>query len=98
MQAVLTSRTISTALQLIRRLDTGDVIGVEELTRFDGQPIQSPEARFVEAASVECGPELEFLAMEMALDAAACLPSHLSGFPSVTSQTHAAELRRLICL
>ena len=77
MQAVLTSRTISTAFQPIRRLDTGDVIGVEALTRFDGQPSQSPEAWFAEAASVGCGPELEFLAMEMALDAAARLPSDL---------------------
>jgi PAS domain S-box-containing protein len=76
-QAVLTSRAISTALQPIRRLDTGDVIGVEALTRFDGQPIQSPEAWFAEAASVGFGPELELLAMEMALDAAARLPNHL---------------------
>jgi EAL domain-containing protein (putative c-di-GMP-specific phosphodiesterase class I) len=76
-QALLTSRTLSTAFQPIRCLDTGDVIGVEALTRFSNQPIQSPEVWFDDAASVGYGPELEFLAMETALDAAARLPAHL---------------------
>ncbi|VXC48814.1 hypothetical protein ARTHRO9AX_80063 [Arthrobacter sp. 9AX] len=76
-RALLTGRTILTAFQPIRRLDTGSVIGVEALTRFAGQLSQSPEAWFADAASVGCGAELEFLAMEMALDAAARLPTHL---------------------
>jgi PAS domain S-box-containing protein len=76
-EALLTNRTMLTAFQPIRRLDTGDVIGVEALTRFTGPPIQSPEAWFADAASVGRGPELEFLAMETALEAAARLPTHL---------------------
>jgi PAS domain S-box-containing protein len=76
-KALLGNRAILTAFQPIRRLDTGDVIGVEALTRFTGPPVQSPEAWFADAASVGYGPDLEFLAMEAALDAAARLPTHL---------------------
>jgi PAS domain S-box-containing protein len=76
-EVVLTDRTILTAFQPIRCLETGAVIGAEALTRFVGPPTQSPEAWFGEAASVGRGPDLEFLAMETALQAAAQLPTHL---------------------
>lgn len=76
-EAMLSKPTIMTAFQPIRRLDTGEVIGVEALARFPGPPVQSPEAWFADAASVGCGPELELLAIETALDAATWLPTDL---------------------
>jgi PAS domain S-box-containing protein len=76
-QCVLTDRALVTAFQPIRCLGTGAVIGAEALTRFIGPPVRSPETWFADAASIGCGPDLEFLAMETALLAAARLPAHL---------------------
>ena len=78
-EAMLSSRTLLTAFQPIRALDTGAAIGAEALTRFlsaEGHGI-SPEAWFVEAASVGLGGDLEMLALRSALSAAASLPPHL---------------------
>ncbi|WP_170850674.1 EAL domain-containing protein [Arthrobacter sp. OV608] len=77
--AMLTSRTLLTAFQPIRALDTGRVIGAEALTRFLSaeDPGISPEAWFVEAASVGLGVDLEIVALQSALSAAASLPEDL---------------------
>ncbi|MDQ0800102.1 PAS domain S-box-containing protein [Arthrobacter sp. SLBN-112] len=78
-EAMLISRTLLTAFQPIRALNNGNVIGAEALTRFlsaDDRGI-SPEAWFVGAASVGLGVELEMLALEAALSAAASLPEDL---------------------
>ena len=78
-EAMLTSRTLLTAFQPIRALDTGTVIGAEALTRFlstdDGR--MSPDAWFAGAAAVGLGEDLELLALEAALSAAAQLPEYL---------------------
>lgn len=78
-EAMLTSRTLLTAFQPIRALDTGTVIGAEALTRFlstsDGG--MSPDLWFAGAASVGLGEDLELLALEAALSAAAHLPEDL---------------------
>jgi PAS domain S-box-containing protein len=76
-KGVLTDRTLVTAFQPIRCLGTGAVIGAEALTRFITSPVRSPETWFADAASIGHGPDLEFLAMETALLAAAKLPAHL---------------------
>lgn len=69
-EAVLASRTLLTAFQPIRSLDTGAMIGAEALTRFLSAPGISPEVQFAEAASVGLSLELEILALETALTAA----------------------------
>lgn len=76
-EGVLTDRTLMTAFQPIRCLGTGAVIGAEALTRFVTSPVRSPETWFADAASIGRGPDLEFLAMETALLAAAKLPAEL---------------------
>jgi PAS domain S-box-containing protein len=76
-EGVLTDRTVMTSFQPIRCLGTGAVIGAEALTRFNASPVGSPETWFADAAFIGRGPDLEFLALETALLAAAKLPAHL---------------------
>lgn len=77
-EAVLAGRSLLTAFQPIRSLETDAIIGAEGLTRFvDPQGI-SPEAWFLEAAAVGLDIELEILALETALASAARLPPTLS--------------------
>ncbi len=71
------TRTLITAFQPICHLGTGEIIGAEALTRFVSSPLRSPDQWFVEADSIGRGPELEFLALETAMLAAADLPAHL---------------------
>lgn len=71
------TRTLITAFQPIRHLGTGEIIGAEALTRFVSSPVRSPEQWFVEADSIGRGRDLEFLAVETALLAAADLPAHI---------------------
>ncbi|MHA7170154.1 sensor domain-containing phosphodiesterase [Arthrobacter bambusae] len=75
-QALLNDGSLITAFQPIRCLETGNVVGVESLTRFSGQEL-SPEVRFMEAASVGLDIELEILALRTALTTAAGLPPEL---------------------
>ncbi|XAS68998.1 EAL domain-containing protein [Micrococcaceae bacterium Sec5.7] len=76
-EAMLAGRTLLTAFQPVRSLETGAIVGAEALTRFLSSPGISPEAWFVEAESVGLGVDLEILAVQTALAAAAWLPSHL---------------------
>lgn len=78
-EAMLSSRTLLTAFQPIRALDSGAVIGAEALTRFlsADDPGMSPQAWFVEAASVGLGVDLEIIALQSALSAAVSLPEDL---------------------
>jgi EAL domain-containing protein (putative c-di-GMP-specific phosphodiesterase class I) len=76
-EAMLADRTLLTAFQPIRALDTGAVIGAEALTRFLSSSGISPEAWFTEADSVGLGVDLELLALRTALTAATSLPSSI---------------------
>jgi PAS domain S-box-containing protein len=71
------ARTLMTAFQPIRDLGTGEIVGVEALTRFVSTPLRSPDQWFAEADSIGRGPDLEFLALETALRAALELPPHV---------------------
>jgi EAL domain-containing protein (putative c-di-GMP-specific phosphodiesterase class I) len=71
------TRTLITAFQPIRVLGTGEIIGAEALTRFVSSPFRPPDRWFDEADSIGRGLDLEFLALETALLAAAELPDHL---------------------
>lgn len=76
-ECILSGGTVTTAFQPIRDLGTGAVIGAEALTRFTTFPGRSVGTWFANATSIGRGPDLEFLAMETALAAAAKLPPHL---------------------
>jgi PAS domain S-box-containing protein len=92
-EAMLADRTLLTAFQPIRSLETGSVIGAEALTRFLSSPGISPEVWFVEAASVGLDVELEILALRTALAAAEGLPPHL--YVAVNLSPRACLDRRL---
>lgn len=66
----ITANRLVTAFQPIRCLSSGRVIGVEALSRFPASEGTSPEAWFVQAASVGLGVDLELLALRKALNAA----------------------------
>ncbi|SDL04690.1 EAL domain, c-di-GMP-specific phosphodiesterase class I (or its enzymatically inactive variant) [Arthrobacter sp. ov407] len=71
------TRTLITAFQPICHLGTGEIVGAEALTRFVSSPFRSPDQWFDEADSIGRGLELEFLALETAMLAAADLPAPL---------------------
>lgn len=76
-EATLSNRMILTAFQPIRELATGNIIGVEALTRFPSHDGRSPDHWFNEAATVGLGGDLEFAAIQSALESAAKLSPHL---------------------
>ncbi|WP_344363189.1 sensor domain-containing phosphodiesterase [Arthrobacter humicola] len=71
------TRALITAFQPISHLGTGEIVGAEALTRFVSSPFRSPDQWFAEADSIGRGLELEFLALETAMLAAADLPAHV---------------------
>lgn len=77
-EAVLARRSLMTAFQPIRSLESDLIVGAEALTRFPGSPSISPEMMFAEATTVGLDVELEILALETALAAAKGLPLALS--------------------
>jgi PAS domain S-box-containing protein len=86
-ERVLREQTFVTAFQPIHELATGGVMGVEALARFVDDDGGSPEHWFSEAATVGLAAELEFAALESALNAAAGLPSHLYVALNVSPET-----------
>lgn len=76
-QVTLRGRVILTAFQPIYELTGGTIIGVEALARFPSEDGKGPEHWFNEAGTVGLGGELEFAALESALEAAGRLPSGL---------------------
>jgi EAL domain-containing protein (putative c-di-GMP-specific phosphodiesterase class I) len=76
---VIRERAFHSVFQPIVALDGGAVLGFEALTRFsDDSP---PEVRFVEAAAIGLGPELELATLRAAVEAARLLPA--GGFLSL---------------
>lgn len=75
--SLLVTRSLITAFQPICHLGTGEIVGAEALTRFMDAPFRSPDQWFADAESIGRGLELEFLALETAMAAAARLPAHV---------------------
>lgn len=75
--SLLTTRSLITVFQPICHLGSGEIVGAEALTRFTGPPFKSPDQWFADAESIGRGLELELLALETALAAAARLPAHV---------------------
>jgi len=64
---VLEHRAITIVFQPVVDLRDGRVVGVEALSRFDGEPRRSPDHWFAEARGVGLGADLELTAIELAL-------------------------------
>jgi PAS domain S-box-containing protein len=86
-QDVLRRRAVRTVFQPIADVATGAVIGAEALSRFDGDPQAPPDRWFADAVEVGLGPELDLLAVELALLAAPRLPSQVYLSVNVSPQT-----------
>jgi EAL domain-containing protein (putative c-di-GMP-specific phosphodiesterase class I) len=71
-------RQLSIAYQPIYRLSDDSLAGFEALSRFSAAPLRSPDQWFAEAAEVELGCELEFLAAQEACLALSALPPALT--------------------
>jgi EAL domain-containing protein (putative c-di-GMP-specific phosphodiesterase class I) len=71
-------RQLSIAYQPIYRLSDDSLAGFEALSRFSAAPLRSPDQWFAEAAEVELGTELEFLAAQEASLALLALPPALT--------------------
>ena len=65
----------SVVFQPIIEVATGATVGLEALSRFESEPLRSPEAWFDEAASVGLGPELELKAVLAAVSRIEDIPS-----------------------
>jgi EAL domain-containing protein (putative c-di-GMP-specific phosphodiesterase class I) len=75
---VLREGRLRTVAQPVVELETGRVVGVEALARFDDPPYRPPDEWFREAQEVGLGLELEVLAVRRALEMLEMLPGGLN--------------------
>lgn len=80
-------RAIVTAFQPVRNLSTGTITGVEALARFPGDGRLSPDHWFTEASTAGLVRELDFAALETALQDAAGLPPDLTVALNLSPET-----------
>jgi EAL domain-containing protein (putative c-di-GMP-specific phosphodiesterase class I)/DNA-binding NarL/FixJ family response regulator len=76
LQRVMSRREFAIHLQPVVRLDTGEVVAVEALTRFDDG--MRPDVQFAEAATLGLGLNLQRATLEAAIEAAATLPASVA--------------------
>jgi EAL domain-containing protein (putative c-di-GMP-specific phosphodiesterase class I)/DNA-binding NarL/FixJ family response regulator len=76
LQRVMSRREFAIYLQPVVRLDTGEVVAVEALTRFDDG--MRPDVQFAEAATLGLGLNLQRATLEAAIVAAAGLPADVA--------------------
>jgi EAL domain-containing protein (putative c-di-GMP-specific phosphodiesterase class I) len=72
---ILATEELEIVFQPVADLRTGQVLGVEALSRFPGSDEQSPDVWFADAADVGLSVELETLAVRSALPALQHLPA-----------------------
>lgn len=73
-EALIASARLSIAYQPILRIDSGEIVAFECLSRFTADPPRSPDQWFAEATQVGLGVELELTAVRMALSAIDAFP------------------------
>jgi EAL domain-containing protein (putative c-di-GMP-specific phosphodiesterase class I)/DNA-binding NarL/FixJ family response regulator len=76
LRRVMSRREFEIYLQPVVRLDTGEVVAVEALTRFDDG--MRPDVQFAEAATLGLGLNLQRATLEAAVQAAAGLPADVA--------------------
>jgi EAL domain-containing protein (putative c-di-GMP-specific phosphodiesterase class I) len=74
---ILRAEDLMIAFQPIVDLATGEVAGVEALSRFPSRVSVTPDVVFAEAANAGLGPELELLAIRRALEEARVLDASI---------------------
>lgn len=86
-QSILADNLLLTAFQPVHAMPTGEVIGVEALTRFVGEDGAGADVWFSEAAAAGLGTELEIAALRCALTAAHDVPEDMSVALNLTPGT-----------
>lgn len=74
-EALLRGNALSTVYQPIHSIASGDLLGLEALSRFDTDPPRTPDLWFNEATSVGLGQQLEIQAIACALQTVVDLPA-----------------------
>jgi EAL domain-containing protein (putative c-di-GMP-specific phosphodiesterase class I) len=96
---VLEARNVRTLFQPIVELESGEVAGVEALSRFPIEPVQSPDAWLAQAWNVGLGVELDLLLAEVALERAADLPEGMYVSINLSPETlQSGGVARLLAL
>lgn len=72
---VLDRGALDVVFQPIVDLTSGEVVGMEALSRFSVEPLRSPDKWFAEAAEVGLGMELELMAIDRALELIRRMPN-----------------------
>ncbi|MEW1805921.1 EAL domain-containing protein [Pseudarthrobacter sp. NPDC080039] len=81
------ARAIITAFQPVHNLSTGTITGVEALARFPGDTSLSPDHWFTDATTAGLVRELDFAALQTALQDAAGLPANLTVALNLSPET-----------
>ncbi len=96
-RAVLRENRLSTVLQPIVDLSSGEAVGYEALARFEGETAQAPDAWFAAAEGVGLGRELELAAVRSALEHLGDLPEDAYLSLNVSPETAvSSEFARLM--
>lgn len=74
---VMRDGEMSVVYQPICNIKTGRPAGFECLTRFSATPYRTPDVWFNEASEIDCGPQLEMAAIQLALAGLNVLPNHV---------------------
>ncbi|HMJ96487.1 MAG TPA: EAL domain-containing protein [Thermoleophilaceae bacterium] len=86
-RAVIEGPGLSMVFQPIVNIQGHGVVGVEALARFEGQPRQSPDVWFNDAAASGLGTEMDLAAVRAALAVLPRLPSEVDLFMNVVPET-----------
>jgi EAL domain-containing protein (putative c-di-GMP-specific phosphodiesterase class I) len=86
-RAVLREGRLTTVLQPIVDLVSGEAVGYESLARFEGETPQAPDVWFAAAGSVGLGLELELAAVRSALEHLDTLPADVYLSVNVSPET-----------
>ncbi len=96
-RVTISERALQVLFQPILNLQSGGVVGVEALARFERPPVRPPDEWFLEAASVGLGIDLEITALTLALEHLHRLPVGLYMALNVSAEAlMSARLREIL--
>ncbi len=77
LKGIIARQEFQVVFQPIQGLQSGQILGMEALCRFEGEPYRPPNIWFADAERVGFGVELEMAVFEKALEALGKLPEHV---------------------